>query len=137
MRKLFPVVFLLLAACHQNPESAVINIDALPESTPAPAPDKPEGLPFDVASDARARYHLLDVQAGVHGLIVATTRRDGPSGTTYARREIDCSQQTFRYVGEGDTLEEARNPSPNPGEMSTLVDGSIADVTVKFACAHQ
>ena len=40
----------------------------------------------------------------------------------------------FRYLGEGDTLEEARRPAPNPGRMSPLVDGSISDRIVRFAC---
>lgn len=43
-------------------------------------------------------------------------------------------RRLFRYLGEGDTLEEARRPAPNPGRMSPLVDGSISDRIVRFAC---
>lgn len=128
-----------LAACSQSQEVETANSDDLammPVTSEQPTGEAAGGTAFDVPSDARARYFLLDVSPGKGGNIVATTRREGPSGTTFARREIDCGGQTFRYIGEGDTLEQAKQPAPNPGEMSTLVDGSISDLTIKFACSQ-
>lgn len=48
-----------------------------------------------------------------------------------------CDVPSFRYIGEGDTLDQADQPAPNPGEMSDLVEGSISDVAVKVACARR
>ena len=101
------------------------------------AKDSTKGIPFKVASDSRARYFLLDVVPGKNGNIIATTRREGFSGTRFSRREINCLAWTFRYVGEGDTLKQASRTNYNVGKMSELVDGSISDVAVKFACSRR
>jgi hypothetical protein len=95
-----------------------------------------EGTPFDVASDPRASYRLLKWSPLKNGNIEAVTLREGPSGISYARREIDCDDQTFRYLGEGDTRQDAMRDSPNIGEMSALVSGSISAVTVDVVCAE-
>jgi hypothetical protein len=129
-----------VAACSQSPEEKAFDTpsaDEIPAPQGMPTGSAASGMPFNVPSDMNARYSLLSVTKGKGGNIVATTRREGSSGTSFARREIDCAAQTYRYIGEGDTLLEANQPVPNPGEMATLVDGSISDVTVKFACAHQ
>lgn len=129
----------ILSACSQSQEVEAIDADnmaMMPVTSAQPTGDAAGGTVFDVPSDARARYFLLNVEPGSGGNIVATTRREGPSGITYARREIDCNAQTFRYIGEGDTLEQAKQPAPNPGDMGPLVDGSISDVSVKFACSQ-
>jgi len=57
-----------------------------------------------VPSDPSARYTLLEVTKRQDGLIESLTRRDGRSGTSYAKRLIDCSGGTFKYLAEGDTL---------------------------------
>ena len=44
--------------------------------------------------------------------------------------------QTFRYVGDGDTLEEALVPMANLGDMSELVEGSSSHAAVQAACAN-
>ena len=62
------------------------------------------------------------------------SERIGPSGTSYAIREVNCEANTFRYMGEGDTLEEATNNVDDSATMSPLVDGSISDYIVKAAC---
>lgn len=87
-----------------------------------------------VPSDPRARYELVGKVRRDDGLVEITTRRQGPSGTSFARREADCRRRMFRYLGEGDTLEEARRPAPHPGRMSPLFDGSISGHIVRFAC---
>jgi hypothetical protein len=89
---------------------------------------------ISVPSDARARYEAVSVIKRRDGLVEIITRRDGPSGISFARREVDCRRQLFRYIGEGDTLEEAKRPAPNPGRMAVLVEGSISYYVVRFAC---
>lgn len=87
-----------------------------------------------VPSDPRARYEAVSTTKRPDGLVEIITRRQGPSGVSYARREVDCRRRTFRYVGEGDTLDEAKRPGPNPGQMAELVQGSISWHVVQFAC---
>jgi hypothetical protein len=89
---------------------------------------------ISVPSDARARYEAVSTTKRPDGLVEIITRRQGPSGMSFARREVDCRRRTFRYVGEGDTLEEAKRQGPNPGQMAELVQGSISWHVVQFAC---
>lgn len=86
-----------------------------------------------VPSDPKATYYILQ-RAGTELRPVLTTKRVGPSGTSYTRRECDCTNRTWRYVAEGDTLAELES-SPKPDDpMGPLVDGSIADVMWSQAC---
>ena len=107
------------------------------ETNTLAANDQSKGTAFKVASDSRARYFLLGVVPGKRGNIIATTRREGSSGTRFARREINCSAQTYRYLGEGDNVKQTYRSNYSVGEMSDLVDGSISDVVVKFACSRR
>lgn len=139
-----------LAACAQQPEE-VADTEVAQTSTNAAATESMDtmakgfeqenggtmGTPFDVASDPRARYFLLDVKKGEGGNIIATTRREGPSGTSFARREIDCRGNKARYLGEGDTLAVTKRAGYHVGPMGDLVDGSISDVASRFACSHR
>ena len=142
MRTLTVILMIALSACSQpasqtaTEQDDTANMILTATDAPPPTGDAAGGKPVDVPSDPNARYFLLSVKPGTGGRIEAITRREGKSGISYARREIDCSGQTFRYTGEGDTLDEAKKPAPNIGEMGDLVDGSISDVVVKFACSQ-
>lgn len=128
-----------LSSCSQPQEVETVdadNMNMIPVTAPALEAESAGGSAFEVPSDTRARYFLLSVAPGKEGNIIAITRREGPSGTSFSRREIDCDARTFRYIGEGDTLAKAKLPASNPGDMSPLVVGSISDVAVKFACAQ-
>lgn len=131
---------LLLGACSQSEQndtaptdmaSADAEGESLTQSRDGPAP---EGESIPVPSDPKASYRLLDWSKISNGNLEATTRRDGPSGTSYARREIDCDARTFRYLGEGDTLEAAKADGPNPGEMGELTEESISTYVSNFVC---
>jgi hypothetical protein len=98
----------------------------------APAPT---GEQINVASDPNATYHLLGWRMMPNGNREALTRREGPSGISFARREIDCDAPAFRYIGEGDDLASALEDGPNPAGMASLVTGSISDVIVSAVCA--
>lgn len=99
----------------------------------SPLPKTEEGERIQVPSDSRASYHLLQWSKLPNGNREALTRRDGPSGTSYARREINCPSMQFRYLGEGDTLEEARANRAD-ASLSELTPGSISTYVSEFVC---
>lgn len=85
-----------------------------------------------VPSDSRAVYTVVErSKAGSKRTIL--TKRVGPSGTTYARREVDCVGETFRYLGEGDSVAEARRGKATD-QMGPLVHGSISYYVAREAC---
>lgn len=126
MRRLGPFATLCAApiflACGEPAEQA----------RPATVPEEGEAIP--VTSDPGATYHLLRWSTMPGGNREALTRRDGRSGTSYARREIDCEARTFRYLGEGDTRAEAEVDAPNPGGMGELVPPSISAQVADYVC---
>ncbi len=63
------------------------------------------------------------------------TRRDGTSATIFALRQIDCAARTFRTLGQGDTLEEARSNNLELSEPDPLTEGSVASSVADYACA--
>jgi len=87
-----------------------------------------------VASDPRADHRLLNWTRMSNGNVEAVTRRDGPSGTRFARREIDCGARTFRTLGEGDTLGEALADVPSPGFMGPLAGQPGSAQAADFIC---
>lgn len=90
--------------------------------------------PIPVPSDSKARYTALQVTPKPGGMVEILSRRVGPSGTSFALREVDCRNDRFRYLGEGDTREEALQRKDSPGPMADLFDGSISWHVSHFAC---
>lgn len=88
---------------------------------------------ISVPTDASARYYLLK-RSGTSTRPILVTKRVGSSGTSYSRREFDCAAHTFRYLGDGDSIEEMNASTPD-AEMSPLVDGSISDYIGRVACS--
>ena len=86
-----------------------------------------------VPSDPWSRYQALDVTRKPNGRVEILTRRDGPSGTSFALREVDCRTSRFRYLGEGDTREEAMEAT-NQDKLGPLTEGSISWHIARFAC---
>lgn len=137
MRLLLISLALAVGGCAQAPENEVeadATANMLEQAASQPAPASEPGDAIDVPSDPGVGYRLLDVSPGKNGNLIAISRRVGKSGVSYARREIDCAAMTFRYLGEGDTLEQAKADSSNPGDMGMLTDGSISDVISGYAC---
>ena len=91
--------------------------------------------PIPVPSDPRAGYRLMGVTSGPYSHLIAVTRREGPSGVSFARREINCQNRQFRYLGEGATQADAMRDSPNIGAMSALTSGSISTEVSAFVCS--
>lgn len=86
-----------------------------------------------VPSDPRATYTLVSRSWLSNGNLEVVTKRVGPSGTGYSRREINCSEMTFRYTAEGDTLADLNRPYES-GAMGPLVPESISTYVARHAC---
>lgn len=99
------------------------------------APLAQRGTPYP--SDPNATFEILSTRKLTNGHLEVINRRDGPSGVSFSRREISCSEYTYRYLGEGDTLEEAMRDSPNQGSMSALTGTSASSDVADAACAKQ
>ncbi len=125
------------AGCSQQPSETV---SETPSDVAATAPSEElaeTGTAYSAPGDPNATYSLLSVKPGKGGNIIAMTRRTGSSGVSYSNREIDCEAQLARYIGEGDSLDEAEKLSPNPGSMAPLVEGSSTHAAVQAACASR
>ena len=94
------------------------------------------GPPIIVRSDPGASYLLISKGKLPNGNLEVVTQRSGPSGVSFARREVDCSSMTFRYLGEGDTLAEAKEDGPNPGQMAEAMSTSISGEVSRSACSQ-
>lgn len=92
---------------------------------------KPQAL--HIPTDSKAKYTVLSVnKSGRNGAIIVT-RRVGSSGTSYAKRLVDCKASKFKYLGSSDTLAGLKKSKPSP-RMSSLINGSISYHVSKFAC---
>ena len=90
-------------------------------------------ISVNVPSDPGVNYAII-VQDYGGGTKSVVTKRDGKSGITYSIREVDCNFETFRYMGEGDTLEEAINNLDDTQKMSPITNGSVSYFILKAAC---
>lgn len=89
-------------------------------------------VPLSVPSDAKAKYFVLD--KGSNGAMrTIITKRVGPSGTSYSKRQYDCKAGTVKYLGTGDSLEAMSKSPPDP-KMAPIVQGSIAHYVGMEAC---
>lgn len=85
-----------------------------------------------VPSDAKAKYFVYDLAKRDDGMVEISTRREGPSGTSYTVRLVQCSPLRFATLADGETREGlVRATSP---DFSELVTGSISDVVSRYAC---
>lgn len=93
-----------------------------------------QGEPLAIPSDPRANYYVTAMAKRTDGMIEVSTRREGPSGNSFAIRLIQCEPLRFGYISEGDTEADlVRDPSP---KLTDLLIGSISDVVAKHACAR-
>lgn len=118
-----------LSACGEKPEEYS---DPVLEAEQSSAT---ADVSIPVSSDPSAKYALISWEALPNGNRQAVTRRNGTSGESFARREIDCSGSTFRYLGEGDTLADALRDGANIGDMAALTPGSISTEVSTFVCS--
>ena len=90
-------------------------------------------LRIDVPSDPQASYTVIEVKKIGRRMVEVTTKRERRSAMSYAKRLVDCSSGTFKYLGDGDTLEAMRQSRPSPN-MGPLVQGSISFYISTYAC---
>ena len=103
-------------------------IAMLAASTGASAAEKPLVVP----SDAKAKYTILET-GGKWPNRTIVTKRVGSSGTSYSKRLYNCSNNTVKYLGSGDTLADMARSKPDP-RMAPIVPQSIADYVGRQAC---
>lgn len=96
--------------------------------------DAAEAPIIPVPSDPSAKYQMIDLVRMKNRNLEVTTRRDGTSGVSYARREVDCNRMRFRYLGDSSTLEGVRIGLVDPGPMGPLTERSISTYVSEFAC---
>jgi hypothetical protein len=87
---------------------------------------------FQVSSDPGVRYFVLQVDTK-GPLQVITTKRIGKSGTSFAKREVDCKAQTIRYLAEGDSLSDLAKGTPDKSR-TPYQPGTIAASVAHEAC---
>lgn len=88
-----------------------------------------------VPSDGKARYFLVWLQRRTDGYIEVTTRREGPSGTSYSTRLVDCRGKRFGYLADGDSLEEWRESRTKATKLGPLEPDSISYWISARGCA--
>jgi len=86
-----------------------------------------------VPSDPSASYTLLEFETKPNMIAHITTQRDGRSGRSFSKREVDCGAYKFRYLGDGSTIARMNASSPDP-QLSPLIRGSISEVISSYAC---
>lgn len=103
-------------------------ITGLLVSTSIYAADKQLSVP----SDSKAIYFVLEKGgSGAERSIV--TKRVGPSGTSFSKRLYNCTDNTVKYLGEGDSLAEMAASKPDP-KMGPIVPQSISYYIGLEAC---
>jgi hypothetical protein len=90
------------------------------------------GQTLAVPSDAKAQYFVLDKSGGVNSRVIVT-KRVGSSGISYSRRLYNCSYNTVKYLGSGDSLAAMDASSPD-ANMSNVNAGSTAYYVGLEAC---
>ncbi len=106
----------------------VFAIAVLATSAIASAAEKPLVVP----TDAKAKYTILEID-GKYPNRTIVTKRVGSSGTSYSKRIYNCSNNTVKYLGSGDTLAEMARSKPDP-KMAPIIPQSIADYVGRQAC---
>ncbi|MDP2377629.1 hypothetical protein [Reyranella sp.] len=89
-----------------------------------------------VPSDPNARYFLLSTRWTSTTVVEVLTKREGKSGVSYSLREVDCAKRRFRYLGEGDTAQEALLRKSADPSMGPLTQESISTYVSNFACSR-
>lgn len=78
---------------------------------------------LNVPSDPKADYYLLELLPMGNNLSIVN-RREGPSGQSFSKREINCRTTEFRYLGDGNTIKEMNSPY-NVKSMRKAIKGNI------------
>jgi len=85
-----------------------------------------------VPTDAKAKYTILETDGKWPNRTIVT-KRVGSSGTSYSKRLYNCSNNTVKYLGTGDTSAEMARSKADPN-MAPIVGQSIVDYVGRKAC---
>lgn len=134
MRKLAAAIVLaVLAILLFAPRVERTSIDPV-RSLSSAAQSKSDLRRLPVYSDPKASYQLVELAPSPTGTAIVITRRDGPSGISYSRRECACRRAAFRYLGDGASLAVAKSDARPVEPFAALVPGSISSEVCQFAC---
>lgn len=87
---------------------------------------------LSIPSDPGVQYVVLEKKSnGAERTIV--TKRIGTSGASYSTRLFDCSKNTFKYLGDGDTIAEMNSSKPDTS-MGPIIKESITYYIGLEAC---
>ena len=91
-------------------------------------------MPIDIKTDLEGQYFIVE-KTGSANKPVLVVKRAAANFAYYIKREFDCQAHTFRYLGEGESLEAmaATAVQPKP-EMGAIKKGSISDQLARHAC---
>ena len=117
---IFVILFIIMGLGYFMPESDDVMVNAA-------------AISVNVPSDPGVNYSIVvkDYGGGTKSVV---TKRDSKSSTSYSIREVNCNSKTFRYMGEGDTLEKAISNLDDTKSMSPVTNGSISYYILKAAC---
>jgi hypothetical protein len=132
---IFVVSFLLIllaAKCGRNEPPAAGNVVGELPSQATKSPVEKGAVAYPAIDGAA--YYILNVKPGARRHVIATTRRDGPSGTNYTRREYICGANAFRYLAEAETKAELDAKPDEEGPFAELVASSSSYLAGQAAC---
>jgi len=90
---------------------------------------------IDVPNDPAARYDVLMLESIGNRKLEIVTRRIGRRGETFVQREIDCANQTFRYLGEGHSIAEM-NADDHAYRTIPIDPNAISGHIAAWACEN-
>ena len=114
--------------------------DARPPVASVPKPPVPSsavaGQPFAVPTDLGAKYRALEVARTPGGRSIIS-RREGPSGISFTRRECTCPVARYRILGDGDDLLAAMRDRAPEGWAELVIDRAAGLGSVSYhVCDH-
>jgi hypothetical protein len=88
--------------------------------------------PIDIKTDLKGQYFVVE-KGGTANNPTLLVKRVWPKGTYYVKRWFDCKLGTFKFLGEGDTLDAVAKSQPDR-DTRAIEQGSIADQLAHHVC---
>ena len=80
---------------------------------------------FTIPSDPKAQYTMMVLVRQPPAVGFLSKRWSAKGGYSFSFIEMNCSEGTYRYMGYGDTLEEAKASITDTDPMALITDQSI------------
>ena len=91
-------------------------------------------IPYRSTPGDKGVYRIIDISREFP-VVKTLHRRDGPSGTSFSRTEINCVSLLYRDMGNQDDT--PKGMKIRPGNWTQFVPGSSKSNLAIAACAHQ